>query len=149
MRLHEIVDVVTADEPPLAHTADDIVAAGRRAERRRRARFASAGAAGLVALAVAGAFALPSPGGKRTRSTNAGVAGTASKAAEARWGTAKPFTFTFQGYDAGRFHVQDPIVASTAYQIASIYEDGRTMNDKPDSNQPTGQGTEEKASSAN
>ena len=141
MQLHEMVDVVTADEPPMAHTADDIVAAGRRAERRRRAGFASAGAACLVAVAVAGAFALPAAGGRQTTTTNAGTTGTASKAGEAQWGTAEPFTFTFQGYDAGKFHVQNPIVASTAYQIASVYEDGRTTNDKPVSpNQATGQG---------
>jgi hypothetical protein len=141
MQLHEVVDVVTADEPPLARTADDIVAAGRRAERRRRAGLASAGAAGLVAVAVAGAFALPSASGKQAPMTNAGAAGTASTAGAARWGTAPPFTFTFRGYDAGKFHVQNPIVTSTAYQIASVYEDGRTTNDKPVSNQPTGQGT--------
>ena len=131
MQLHEIVDAVTADEPPLAHTADDIVAAGRRAVRRRRAGFASAGAAGLVAVAVGGVFALPSAGGPPTVTTEPGAAGTASQAAEAQWGTAEPFTFTFQGYDAGKFHVQNPIVASTAYQIASVYMDGRTTNDKP------------------
>ena len=59
MQLHDLVDAVTGDEPPLARTVDDIILAGRRAERRRRAGFASAGAAGLVAVAVAGAFLLP------------------------------------------------------------------------------------------
>ena len=135
MQLREMVDMVTADEPPLAHTADDIVAAGRRAERRRRAGFASAGAACLVAVAVGGVFALPAIGGGQT-TTNAG---TASKADEAQWGAAEPFTFTFPGYDVGKFHVQNPIVTSTAYQIASVYEDGRTTNDKPASGQATGQ----------
>src|SRR5512142_1220423 len=128
MQLHEIVDVVTADEPPLARTVDEIVAAGRRSERRRRAGFASAGAAGLVAVAVTGAFALPSAGGKQTTMTNnsAAAARTAGTASAAQWGAAEPFTFTFRGYDAGKFHVQNPIAASTAYQIASVYEDGRT-----------------------
>ncbi|WP_238432780.1 hypothetical protein [Micromonospora tarensis] len=59
MQLHDLVDAVTGEEPPMARTADDIIASGRRAERRRRAGFASAGAAGLVLVAVAGAFALP------------------------------------------------------------------------------------------
>jgi len=146
MQLHEIVDAVTADEPPLTHTADDIVAAGRRAQRRRRAGFASAGAAGLVAVAVGGVFALPSVGGRQPATTEPGGAGTASKAAEAQWGAAEPFTFTFQGFDAGKFHVQNPIVVSTAYQIASVYEDGRTTNDKPVSpDEATGQGKDKKA----
>lgn len=130
MQLHEIVDAVTADEPPLSRTADDIIAAGRRAERRRWAGFASAGAAGLVAIAVGGVFALPSVGSRQTATTNPGAVGSASTAVEARWGATEPFTFTFQGYDAGKFHVQDPIVASTAYQIASVYMDGHTTNDK-------------------
>ncbi|MEV4706443.1 hypothetical protein [Actinoplanes sp. NPDC049316] len=131
MQLREIVNAATADEPPLAHSVDDIVAAGRRAERRRRAGFASAGAAGLVAIAVGSVFAL-SPGGGQTP-TGTGVVGAASKATAARWGASEPFTFTFQGYDAGKFQVQDPIVASTAYQIASVYETGRITNDKPSS----------------
>ncbi|MEV6492946.1 hypothetical protein AB0M20_30635, partial [Actinoplanes sp. NPDC051633] len=136
MQLHEFVDAVTADEPPMVHTADDIVAAGRRAERRRRAGFASAGAAGLVVVAVAGAFVLPSIGAEQGSTAGQGsgaqsaVAGAGSKGAGAQWTDAPPFTFTFQGYDAGKFHVQNPIVASTAYQIASVYEDGRTSNDK-------------------
>lgn len=149
MQLREVVDVVTADEPPLAHTADDIIAAGRRAERRRRAGFASAGAAGLVAVAVAGAFALPAAGGKQHATTDLGAAGTSPKASAAPWVTAAPFTFTFQGYSAGRFHVQNPIVASTAYQIASVYEDGRTTNDKPDTSPASGQGEVKKAGGGN
>jgi hypothetical protein len=142
MQLHEFVDAVTADEPPLAHTADDIISAGRRAERRRRAGFATAGAAGLVAIAVAGAFALPSLGAKQSTTgaakqstTGAASAGTPTKdktsAATAKWTDAPAFTFTFKGFRAGKLSVQDPIVASTAYQIASVYEDGRTTNDKP------------------
>lgn len=142
MQLHDVVDAVTADEPPPARTADDIVAAGRRAERRRRAGFASAGAAGLVAAVVAGSFALSSTGaGKAT--TEAGPATTANGAAaepksDAKWVDAAPFTFTFAGFDAGKFQVQDPIVTSTAYQIASVYETGRTSNDKPVSGDEAG-----------
>ncbi|MEU7840080.1 hypothetical protein AB0B39_03830 [Micromonospora sp. NPDC049114] len=129
MQLHEFVDAVTGEEPPMARTADDIIAAGRRAERRRRAGFASAGAAGLVVVAVAGAFVLPTLGAERN--TPAPVGAATSKLAAATWSDAAPFTFTFQGYDAGTLHVQDPIVASTAYQIASVYSDGHTSNDKP------------------
>ncbi|MGA5303924.1 hypothetical protein ACPCHT_28645 [Nucisporomicrobium flavum] len=145
MQLHEIVDAVTADEPPLAHRVDDIIAAGRRAERRRRAGFASAGAAGLVAVAVGGVFALSPGGSPAPDGTRTGTVGAASKGtkAAATWGASEPFTFTFQGYDAGKFQVQDPIVASTAYQIASVYEKGRTTNDRPSTEDATG-GLEEK-----
>jgi hypothetical protein len=130
VQLHEIVDAVTADEPPLSRTAEDIITAGRRAERRRRAGFASAGAAGLVAIAVGGVFALPSTGGGQHSPATPGAASTKPKA-EAQWGDAEPFTFTFQGYDAGKFHVQNPIVTSTAYQLASVYVDGHITSDKP------------------
>src|SRR4051794_18888026 len=100
MQLRELVDTVTADEPPMAHSVDDIVAAGRRAERRRRTGFASAGAAGLVAVAVAGAFMLPSAGAEQNTTAKPGIAGTASKGGDVRWADAGPFTFTFRGYDA-------------------------------------------------
>jgi hypothetical protein len=140
VQLHEFVDAVTADEPPLGRTADDIIVAGRRAERRRRAGFATAGAAGLVAVAVAGAFALPSFGVRQSATggtTGAASAGTPAKnktnASTGKWTDAPAFTFTFKGFQAGKLAVQDPIVASTAYQIAAVYEDGRTTNDKPSS----------------
>ena len=142
MQLHEIVDAVTAGEPPMSRTADDIIAAGRRAERRRRAGFASAGAAGLVAVAVGGVFALsPADGG---RPTAPAAVGAPSAAAGAQWGAAKPFTFTFQGYDAGPFRVQNPIVTSTAYQIAPVYKTGQSTNGTPASPPPT-TGTGKKA----
>ncbi len=132
MQLHEFVDAVTGDEPPMARSTDDIIAAGRRAERRRRAGFASAGAAGLVVVAVAGAFVLPTFAAERNTSAVPAPAGAATSGpADATGAGAAPFTFTFQGYDAGTLHVQDPIVASTAYQIASVYSDGHTSNDKP------------------
>ncbi|GID26072.1 hypothetical protein [Paractinoplanes brasiliensis] len=129
MQLHEFVDTVTADEPPLSRSADDIIRAGRRAQRRRRAGFASAGAAGLVAVVVAGSFALSSSSGSERKTP--GTAAPAAPAKAATWTDAPPFSFTFQGFDAGKFHVQDPIVTSTAYQIASVYMDGAESNDKP------------------
>ncbi|GAA0798715.1 hypothetical protein [Spirilliplanes yamanashiensis] len=125
MQLREFVDTVSAGEPPLTHSADDIVAAGRRAERRRRAGLASAGAAGLVVVAVAGAFALPSLTGPDATRPDPGPAAPAAAASEPA-----AFDFTFKGYDAGRFHVKDPIVVSAAYQMSSIYMDGRFTNDE-------------------
>jgi hypothetical protein len=145
MRLHELVDAVTADEPPMTRTADGIIAAGRRAVRRRRAGFASAGAAGLVAVVVAGAFVLPTFGSEQqnrtTRGVPAQVGAATGKAPEAKWADAAPYTFTFKGYTAGALHVQDPIVSSTVYQIAPIYSDGHTSDDKPMTEaEPEGQG---------
>ncbi|AYF28205.1 hypothetical protein AB0B11_07165 [Micromonospora tulbaghiae] len=127
MQLRELVDAVTGDEPPMGRTVDDIVAAGRRAERRRRNRFATAGAAGLVAVAVASAITVPVLDARRTSSTLS----EAPRPGVSPWPDASPFTFTFTGYDAGTLHVQDPIVVSTAYQIAPVYSDRHTSNDRP------------------
>ncbi|MET8525465.1 hypothetical protein [Micromonospora sp. NPDC005172] len=130
MQLRDLVDTVTGDEPPMARTVDDIIALGRRAERRRRAGFASAGAAGLVAVAVAGVLVLPTlSAGRNTTPAPAGAATSAPGLAA--WPDPEPFHFTFTGYDAGTLHVQAPIVASTAYQIASVYSDGHDSNDRP------------------
>jgi hypothetical protein len=65
MRLHEVVDSVTAEGPPMRFTVDDIVGAGRRAQRRRRVGFASVGVAGLAVVAAAGILVLPSPGARQ------------------------------------------------------------------------------------
>ena len=123
MQLRDFVDAMTADEPPMARSADDIIVAGRRAERRRRAGFAAAGAAGLVVVAVAGAFVLPSFGAEPAITA-------APPVIDAKPAGTAPFTFTFRGYDAGKFHVQDPITASRAYEMAPVYLDGRFTNDK-------------------
>ncbi|MGV9211037.1 hypothetical protein ACTFTM_04145 [Micromonospora sp. RB23] len=132
MQLRDLVDTVTGDEPPMARTVDDIVALGRRAERRRRAGFASAGAAGLAAVAVAGVLVLPAVSAEQNTTTTPASAGaTMSQPVQAAWSDAAPFSFTFKGYDAGTLHVQNPIVASTAYQIASVYSDGHDSNDRP------------------
>jgi hypothetical protein len=125
VQLRELVDTVTAGEPPLAHSADDIVAAGRRAERRRRAGLASAGAAGLVVVAVAGAFGLPLLTGPNATGPDPGRAAAAAAVPEPA-----AFDFTFKGYDVGTFHVKDPVVVSAAYQLSSIYLDGRFTNDE-------------------
>ncbi|GAA2511664.1 hypothetical protein [Winogradskya humida] len=119
MRLHELVDTVTADEPPMGRgiDIDGIVSAGRRAERRRKGGFAMGGAAVLVAVVTAGAFALPSH--DTTTATT-----TATAAAE----TSSPFSFTFGAYDAGRLHVQNPTDVSGAYQVATIKIDDAPSN---------------------
>ncbi len=124
MQVHEIVDVVTSDQPPLRYTADGIINAGRRAQRRRRAGWAGAGVFAAVALVVGAAAGVPALTNHPARpATPAAASVTQFPVA------ADPFTFTFAGYNAGPFQVQNPIDASTAYQIASIYETGRVSND--------------------
>ncbi|MFG1885924.1 hypothetical protein [Micromonospora sp. NPDC049102] len=101
MQLRDLVDTVTGDEPPMARTVDDIIALGRRAVRRRRAGFASAGAAGLVAVAVAGVLVLPTlSAGRNITPAPAGAATSAP--GQAAWPDPEPFHFTFTGYDATR-----------------------------------------------
>ncbi|WP_431727804.1 hypothetical protein [Verrucosispora sp. TAA-831] len=129
-QLHEIVAAVTVDEPPMSRSVDQIVAAGRKAERRRRAGFASAGAAGLVVAVVAGTFAL-TPGAPGTAEPPTTIVAGAAPETAATWSDAPPFSFTFRAFDAGPLRVQDPVVASTAYQIAAVYLDGRVTHDRP------------------
>jgi hypothetical protein len=133
VRLHEVVDLATSDAPPDGNTIDEIVGKGRRAQRRRRAGFAGAGAA-LAVVAVSAAVTIPSIFGGTDQSApiNAAAPSAVTKKAEpAKWDfPADPFQFTFGEFDAGRWHVAAPIVASTSYQIASVYLDGRESNDR-------------------
>jgi hypothetical protein len=134
VRVHEVVDVATSDGPPLRHTVDEIVGSGRRAQRRRRAGWATAGAAGLAVVAVSAFAAVPAltaGPGTTAVAPAAGPAAVPAKKGPAAFAVPDdPFTFTFSAFTAGRFHVQNPIVASTAYQIASVYADGMVSNDK-------------------
>ncbi|MEU4563345.1 hypothetical protein AB0F72_33610 [Actinoplanes sp. NPDC023936] len=131
MRLHEVVDLATSDAPPDRNTIDEIVGKGRRVQRRRRAGFAGAGAA-LAVVAVSAAAALPSlSGGTGETALPPAAAPAVSSVAEANWQFPEdPFTFTFDAFDVGRWHVAAPIVASTSYQISSVYLDGRKTNDR-------------------
>ena len=131
MQVHEIVDLVTSDEPPLRYDTDSIIEAGRRAKRRRRAGWAGVGVFATVALVLGGTVgvsALTNHPAKAPR-VPATPAAPAVAAVTQFPVPADPFTFTFAGYDAGKFHVQNPIDASGAYQIASVYETGRVTND--------------------
>ncbi|MFI7548141.1 hypothetical protein ACIBQ2_00175 [Micromonospora sediminimaris] len=149
MQLREVVDVVTADEPPLSHSTEEIIRAGRKAERRRRAGFASAGAAGLVAVVVAGVSALPLVTTGQTSEVAAGTGeSNAAPHALAEWPDAAPFSFTFTAFDAGKLRVQDPIVASTAYQIARVYVDGMVTNDRAVTDQEDKQHSEQRKTAA-
>ncbi|MEU4559433.1 hypothetical protein AB0F72_13690 [Actinoplanes sp. NPDC023936] len=119
MRMHDVLELAAAHEPPHGSTVEDIVTRGRRAQRVRRAGWTGAGAA-VVAVVAAAGLTMPTvlPGGQQA------AAGPSFEIPD------NPFSFTFRAFDAGRWHVQDPIVASTAYQIASVYLDGRITHDK-------------------
>lgn len=128
MRMHDIVESVASDEPPLRHSIDDVVAAGRRAERRRRVGWATAA---LTAVAVTAAVGLPYLVRHQPAPGMAAVPAAASSApAQTTFAApAPPFTFTFTGYDAGPLHVDSPLVVSTAYQIAAVHGSGPRTND--------------------
>jgi hypothetical protein len=126
MRVYDIVDVATSEAPPMRHSADDIVRAALRRRRRRRGAVASSGAAAMAAITVGVAIAVPSLG---QPAASPKIVGGPPKAVQAAAPgplqvPADPFTFTFTGYDVGRFHVKAPLVASTAYQIAPVYQNG-------------------------
>ncbi|TDC00193.1 hypothetical protein E1091_05315, partial [Micromonospora fluostatini] len=124
MRLHEVVDLATSDAPPDRNTIDEIVGKGRRAQRRRRAGFAGAGAA-LAVVAVSAAVTLPSVFGGTGQGTVVEAAAPSALTQHAGTATweypADPFQFTFGAFEVGRWKVAAPVVASTSYQIASVY----------------------------
>lgn len=132
--MDEVVDMATDDGPPLGVSIDDVVASGRRVQRRRRTRLA-AGLAMAAVAAVAVTTALV-PAGHRTGKEPVTVAASSSpavtKAAVAAGPLlADPLEFTFSGYSVGPVHVQDPIVAGNAYQIAAVTVDGTTDGRHP------------------
>jgi hypothetical protein len=129
MQVPEIVDLVTSEQPPMRYSTDDIVAAGRKRQRRRRAGWGGVGVAAVVAVVAGATAGVPALVGRHTTHTTPAVQAAAKRTPFPI--ADDPFTFTFKGYTAGKFHVQDPVVASTAYQIASVYEDGRVTNDRP------------------
>src|SRR5205814_2188372 len=81
-----------------------------------------------------GPAAGPTGPGASPAPTRAAPAGPAAPAVPA---SAPPFTFTFGGDRVGKLRVAAPIDVSTAYQLASVYDDGLVTNDKAaDPNQP-------------
>ncbi|MFD0524291.1 hypothetical protein [Paractinoplanes durhamensis] len=120
--------MATDDGPPLRVSIDDIVASGRRVQRRRRTILAGGLAMAAVA-AVAVTTAALVPMGPRTDKQPATVAASSSPSvptAAAAPLLADPLEFTFSGYSVGPVHVQNPIVAGNAYQIAAVTVDGTT-----------------------
>jgi hypothetical protein len=141
--MHDLIDLVTSEPPPLRYAVDEIVESGQRVERRRRLGWAASGATAVAVLGVVAAVAAPSLSGRApltaaaagpSGNTTAAVSAEASRAFPA---TVPPFTFTFGGYRVGKLRVAQPVDVSTAYELASVYADGLTTNDKAvDPNQP-------------
>lgn len=128
MRVRDVVESATADAPPIRSSVDDIVAAGKRAQRRQRMGWA---ATGVATLAVIGVVAVGGPAVVARRTSPAGgvtapaASGPKHAGAAAAWTTpSQPYAFTFKKYAAGRFHVSDPVTASTAYELAMVTVDG-------------------------
>jgi hypothetical protein len=133
VRMHEVVDMATDDGPPLGMSVDDIVASGRRVQRRRRTGLAAGLAIAAVAAVAVTTTALVTAG-PRTGKAAARVAASSSPAvtkAAAGPLLADPLEFTFSGYSVGPVHVQNPIVAGNAYQIAAVTVDGTTDSRHP------------------
>lgn len=133
MRMHEVVNMATDDGPPLRVSVEDIVASGRRVQRRRRTGLA----AGLAMAAVAGVAVVVAvtttamvPARHRTGKAAATTSSAVTKAVAGPL-LAAPLQFTFSGYSVGPVHVQNPIVAANAYQIAAVTVDGTTDGRHP------------------
>lgn len=126
--MHEVVNMATDDGPPLRVSVDDIVASGRRVQRRRRTGLAAGLATAAVALvAVTTAAVVPARHRTGTEAATAAATNTSAvtKAAPGPL-LGDPLQFTFSGYSVGPVHVQNPIVAGNAYQIAAVTVDGTT-----------------------
>lgn len=142
MRMQDVVELAISEPPPQPYAVDEIVESGQRlVRRRRRLGRAASGATAVAVLGVVAAVAIPSLSGGAaltTASTPSGNAGAVSTdLAQTVPAVAQPFTFTFSGYRVGKLRVGQPIDVSTAYELAPVYADGLTTNDKAvDPNQP-------------
>lgn len=151
--MKDVVELVTSESPPLRYTVDQIVATGQRRRQRRRLGWAASGATVLVALGVVVTVAVPSLAGgvpsatasRHSTATGPAAPGTdpaSTAAAQSLTVPTRPFTFSFGGYRVGKLRVTAPIDVSTSYEIASVYSDDLTTNDKaadPNAPPPTHQ----------
>jgi hypothetical protein len=142
--MEDVVDLATCEPPPLRYTVDDIVKSGQRAQKRRRIGWLGSGVTAVVAVGAAAAVTVPSLAGgaplAAATTSAAGASGPATIAAAPDFPAAAPFTFTFDGYRVGKLRVGRPIDVSTAYQLAPVYADDLTTNDKAfDPNHPAPQ----------
>lgn len=127
---HELSDMLRdakSDAPPPRYGVQDALTAGRKRQQRRRALWAGTGSA-AVALAVAGAVAVPQmlPAGNNESPTTA-TGAAASKAAE-KAPFAYPsaaFSGTFTKYSVGDLTVDGTVLVTPGYQVASITAPGK------------------------
>src|SRR2546430_9039155 len=135
--------LVPPGPPPLRYPVAEIIQSGQGVRRRRRTGWMTSGVPVVAAVGVVAAVAVPSLTRAAVPPTTVGPAGpsadlaASTDAAPAFPVAAQPFTFSFDGYRVGRLRVAQPIDVSTAYELASVYADGLTTNDRPaDPNQP-------------
>src|SRR5689334_3120509 len=98
---------MTSEAPPSRYSVDDIVAAGQRTQRRQWVGRVAMGAAGLAAAVVAAGLPFVT-----THHAGPGAAPgqQAAGPGQAQFTAAEqPFMYTFKAYDAGAFHVQNPV----------------------------------------
>ncbi|MCA2217346.1 serine/threonine-protein kinase [Jidongwangia harbinensis] len=122
--------IALTDETPVTVARQHPDAARRR---RRRWAWPTVAGAALATAALTAAIGLPQildrddPGRGADRAGGAPSAAPSAPAkppAAADPGPAEPFTFTFSGYRVGRLRVHDPVIVSSAYEIARVTGDG-------------------------
>jgi hypothetical protein len=96
----------------------------------------------VVALGVGVAVAVPSMSQEQPDAREGAAATGVAPVALPAAAQVAPFTFTFSAYKVGKLSVAAPIDVSTAYELAPVYADGLTTNDKPvtDDGPATGDG---------
>lgn len=115
-QLSDLLDEARADAPPARYDVDDVVAAGRKRQRRRTAGWTIAAAAAVaVAIGVPQIVTRADPAPRP-------VAPVATTPAP----TTPAVGFSFAGYRAGRFHVDDPRWWGLAGESAPIRKAGVT-----------------------
>ena len=129
---HELSDMLNdakSDAPPPRYGVQDVLTAGRKRQQRRRALWAGTGSA-AVALAVAGAVAVPQllPDGSSTSAATTTGAATAKTETAAKAPFVYPsteFSGTFAEYTVGDLTVDGTVLVTPGYQVASITAPGK------------------------
>ncbi|BBH65644.1 hypothetical protein ACTI_23290 [Actinoplanes sp. OR16] len=118
MRLSDLLEEARADAPPMRLGVDDLVAAGRRRLRRRRAGWAMA-----AAVAVAAAIGAPQIATRPEIATRPQIVNqpqiVTSAFPEEKAATFS-FTPTFRGYRVGGFIIEDPAAMTLGWTSAMI-----------------------------
>jgi len=114
---HELSDLLreAAAGPPLRYTADDVLAAGRKRQRRRRALWTGVGSAAVV-LAVAGVVTVPQVIAERPPRP----AATGPATSDAVVYPAEAFTGNIPAYEVGRLSISGTVLVTPTYQSASV-----------------------------